>query len=242
MKIVHKVHKVLIVDDEAPARDFIAELVTLCLPNSEITKIGDSQSALPCLQQEHFDILFLDVCMPGMNGLEMLERVVKRPLTAIVSAHHEFDYASKGIDLGVMKYITKPLHEDKIQAVIREYFKRTKKATIEFKAPQGNILLEIDQILAVESFEHKKIKIFTPDLVISGVKCALNSLHELLPNNFQFIRRNCILNFHAISNYNLKSQEVDIICKNEKVTFKFSRENKKKMTDWVSHQSLVVSR
>jgi CheY-like chemotaxis protein len=45
-------HKILIVDDEKPARDFIAELVTSCLPDSEITKADHPQKAIACLQRE----------------------------------------------------------------------------------------------------------------------------------------------------------------------------------------------
>jgi len=53
-------HKVLIVDDERPARDYLSELVSSCLPDSKVTLAEDAEKALRCLQTENFDLLFVD--------------------------------------------------------------------------------------------------------------------------------------------------------------------------------------
>jgi len=56
-------HKILIVDDERPARDYISEiseLVSSCLPDSKVTLAEDAEKALRCLQTENFDLLFVD--------------------------------------------------------------------------------------------------------------------------------------------------------------------------------------
>ena len=204
-------HKILIVDDEKPAKDFIAELITSVLPDSEITKAGHPQKALTCLQREDFDILFLDVCMPGMTGLEMFEKVNlkgKRPFTVVISAHREFDYAVKAMELGVVQYITKPLYRDKIYEVIRRYLKVIKMETIELKIPAGISRLKIEQIHAVQTVDRSRVKIYTSDALVPFVSGTLRSLFPFLPAHFRYIRRDCILNCHAIADYNLKGNEV----------------------------------
>jgi len=226
-------HKILIVDDEKPAREFIAELVASYLPDSEIVKIDHPQKALACLLKEDFDMLFLDVCMPGMTGLEMLEIVSgkgKHPYTVIVSAHREFDYAVKGMELGVVQYITKPLYREKIHEAIRLYQRRVKKDIIEIRVPQGARRLEIERILAIQTVDRAKVKIYAEDAVIPFVTGTLSKLHEQLPAHFHYIRRNCILNYHAIADYNVKQNEVVIVCKNERIALKVSREKMKELS------------
>jgi len=229
-------YKILIVDDEKPAREFIAELVASYLPDSEIIKIDHPQKVLDSLQTEEFDILFLDVCMPGMTGLELLEnlrRKGKNPYTVLVSAYREFDYAVKGIELGVVQYLTKPLYREKVYETLRLFLNQMNMNTILLTVPQGILRVNIENILAIQTVDRTHVKIYTPDAVIPCVTGTLSKLQRLLPAHFHYIRRNSILNYHAIAASNLKWNEVVIHCKNEKVTFSVSRENMKELLNWL---------
>ena len=228
-------YRILIVDDEKPAREFIAELVASYLPDSEIIKTDHPQTALNLLLKEDFDLLFLDICMPEMTGLELLEtirRKGKNPYTVLVSAFREFDYAVKGIELGVVQYLTKPLYREKIYETIRMYLNQVTMNTLLFNTPKGYRRVKIEQILAIQTVDRTKVKIYTTDTVIPYAKGSLSKLHPLLPAHFQYIKRNCILNCHAIAEYNLKGHEVVINCQNEKMTFQVSRESMKELTTW----------
>ena len=228
-------HKILIVDDEKPAREFIAELLASYLPDSKIVKIDHPQTALERLQEEDFDILFLDICMPGMNGLDLLENIRKQgknPYTVLVSAYREFDYAIKGIELGVVQYLIKPLYQEKIYETIQLYLNHVDMSAILLNTPKGFHRVKTEQILAIERVDRTKVKVYTTDAVIPFAKGALVNLKEQLPAHFHYIRRNCILNYHAITEYHLKGQEVVIVCQNEKVTFQVSRENMKELSIW----------
>ena len=122
-------HKILIVDDEKSACQFIADLVSNYLPSAIITQINNPVTALTCLQNENFDMLFLDIQMPEMSGFELLERVKsfgKDPYTVIITAHRKFNYAVKGIELGVAEYITKPLYDEKIYEALQMYLQKIK--------------------------------------------------------------------------------------------------------------------
>jgi len=229
-------HSVLIVDDEAPAREFIADLVALYLPDSVITKIDNPQTALHCLREDDFDILFLDIFMTGMTGLELLKKLnlkEKYPYTVLVSAYREFDYAIKGIELGVMQYLTKPLHRKKVYETIRLYLKRMSTSTIEIVLPHTNRRLKIEQILAIQTADRSKVTIHTSDSIVRYVTGTLSKLQSLLPSHFRYIRRNCLLNYHAITDYNLKTREVVVVCNNENVTFNVSRDYLKELATWL---------
>ena len=232
-------YKILIVDDEKPAREFIAELVASYLPDSEIIKIDHPQTALDCLQKEDFDILFLDVCMPGMSGLELLENLHqkgKHPYTVLVSAYREFDYAVKGIELGVVQYLTKPLYREKVYETIQSFLNQVNMTTILLSLPQGYRRVKIENILAIQTVDRLRVKIYMPDAVIPYATGTLSKLQRLLPAHFHHIRRNCILNYHAIAEYHLKWNEVVIVCQNEKITFLVSRENMKELTTWIKER------
>ncbi|MDR2970879.1 MAG: LytTR family DNA-binding domain-containing protein [Bacteroidales bacterium] len=220
-------HKIIIVDDVKPARNFIAELVSFYIPNAKVTQIDHPQKALTRFQNEDYDMLFLDIRMPGMNGLELLEQIQllgRDPYTVIISAHSEFDYAVKGIELGVINYVVKPLHKEKIFEVIQNYLKKMETDVIELKIPYGIRRVKIAHILAVETIERGKVKLFTTTGTIPCAISTLSKLFEALPPQFQYIRRDCIVNRHTISGINHKSNEVIVRGKEEEFVFKASRE------------------
>ncbi|MCL2167585.1 MAG: response regulator [Lentimicrobiaceae bacterium] len=225
-------HKILIVDDEKPARDFISELVTSFIPNAKVTQIDHPKKAFDCVLKEDFDMLFLDICMPGMTGLELLEKIQragKDPYTVIISAHRDFDYAMKGIELGIVKYITKPLHKEKIFEAISLYLQKMQTDRLEIKIPKGTLRLNINHIVAIQSVERGKVKIYTSDMIIPYVLGKLSYFSALLPPHFIYIRRDCMVNLHAIKNYNAKAHEIVVHCENHEISFPVSRENMRKL-------------
>ena len=233
-------HKILIIDDEKPARDYIADLVAHYLDKAIIMQLENPQEALSLMQKENFDLLFLDVCMPEITGLELLEKIQttgKFPYTVIISAHREFDYAVKGIELKVVQYVTKPLHKEKIYEVIKLYLKQKQDKIIELKIPKGIYSLEYDSIIAIEIVERTKVKITTTKEVIPFVSGNLSKFSEILPSYFRYIRRDCMLNFNFIDNYNNKSKEIEIDTVVGKKTFDVSRENMKEVVKWVKELS-----
>ena len=225
-------YKILIVDDEKPARELIAGLVASCLPEAAIIKAGHPQQAFERLQTEDFDLLFLDICMPGMTGLNLLKKIRqngKQPYTVLVSAYRKFDYAVQGIELGVVQYLTKPLYRDKIFETIRQFLQHTDRNSLTVNMPQGMRRIRTEDILAIQTVDRARVKIFTSDGVIPFVTGTLVSLYPFLPACFHYIRRNCIVNEHAITYYNPKVQEVVIVCNNEQVRLRIGREKLKEL-------------
>ena len=246
-------HKILIVDDERPARDFITELVTSCLPDSKVVHAENPDKALAYIEAENFDLLFVDIEMPPpyMNGLELIEainRMGKYPFTVIISAHRTVDYTIRGYELGVARYIPKPLKEsseesehdtihhiskpiydDKIFEAIQSYLNKVKNETIELKIYSGFRRVAVNQIHAIETKNRRKVDIYTSDALWKAVTEPLSQLFNRLPSYFLYIRRNCVINTHAVKRYVPKSREVFVDCQNREYSFIVSRENMKKL-------------
>lgn len=70
-----RILNILVVDDEAVVRDFLSRFLSL-LP-IKVKVVEDGQKALEAVKEEVFDLLFLDIRMPGMNGLELFSRIKK---------------------------------------------------------------------------------------------------------------------------------------------------------------------
>lgn len=111
--------KVMIVDDERLVRD----LLKACIHWEEIGLkiIGESSNAVEGLElvdQLLPDMIFTDICMPIMDGLEFSKKVVeKHPQIKIIilTGHEEFEYAKKGIKVGIADFLLKPINDDEIK-------------------------------------------------------------------------------------------------------------------------------
>jgi two-component system response regulator AtoC len=110
---------ILIADDEPELRAGIRSQLT---PRGfHIAEAADGDSAWNQLQETAFDLVLLDVKMPGLNGLEVLQKIkASRPSTtvAIITAHANLRDAIKAIQDGAFDYIEKPLQPDKLDQLI----------------------------------------------------------------------------------------------------------------------------
>ena len=103
--------RVLIVDDEPPARRRLARLLASAGADV-IGEAGDIDDALAMIEQRDPDIVFLDVRMPGGDGTELAYRLGPRPVVVFTTAHAEF--AVDAFDAGATDYLLKPVALDKL--------------------------------------------------------------------------------------------------------------------------------
>jgi len=227
-------HHILIVDDERPARDLLAGLIAFYIPDSKVSQAESAYKALEMMQTENYDLLFVDISMPGMTGLDLLEEIHKRgkkPPAFIITAHQQYEYAVKGLRLGILDYIEKPLHKEKMREAVRLYLNKKNKDTIDLKIYAGVRRVPTGSVIAIEATGRGKVKVYTTDSVLPEVTGSLAQFYGSLPANFCYIRRDCIINLHEIVHYNLKSQarEVFVVCQGKEYPFVVSRKNVKEL-------------
>jgi len=111
---------VLAVDDEAPALDELAYLLSKHADIGKVLRAGDATSALRELNQRLIDAIFLDINMPGLSGIELagvLANFSHRPAIVFVTAHD--DKAVAAFDVGALDYLLKPIRQDRLDEAVR---------------------------------------------------------------------------------------------------------------------------
>src|SRR3954452_23379106 len=113
--------RVLFVDDEKPLQELMrSELPRL---GHEVTVCPDGRAALKALEKGGFDAAILDLRMPGMTGIEVLEHLKKvSPDTeaVVMTGHASMETAVEALRLGAFDYITKPCKLVDIEAMLRK--------------------------------------------------------------------------------------------------------------------------
>ena len=117
--------RILLVEDE----EHLAVGLAFNLRNAgyDVDVVGDGESALEVTQATVYDLLLLDVMLPGLSGLEVCEQLRKGGNTTpvlIVSARDRVGDAVKGLDAGADDYITKPFDLDMLLAKVRGALRR----------------------------------------------------------------------------------------------------------------------
>lgn len=118
--------KLLIVDDEAHIRMLIEQtLEDLEDEGVELLFADNGETALQIIQEEQPDLVFLDVMMPKMNGMEVCQKVKKELeltdvfIILLTAKGQEVD-RQKGLEMGADKYMTKPFDPDEMLSVAEE--------------------------------------------------------------------------------------------------------------------------
>jgi DNA-binding LytR/AlgR family response regulator len=111
---------VLAVDDEPPALDELAYLLNADDRVTHVHRAGDATEALRVLRDTEVDAVFLDIRMPGLDGMELariLRRFAQPPAIVFVTAYD--DGAVDAFDLGVTDYVRKPVRAERLAESLR---------------------------------------------------------------------------------------------------------------------------
>ncbi|HEX2914592.1 MAG TPA: LytTR family DNA-binding domain-containing protein [Chloroflexia bacterium] len=117
--------KTLVLDDERPALEELAFMLGQSGYCSRIVTSDNVLEALRFLQQEKYDLVFADVQMPGLNGLEfvqVLQKFAAPPRVIFVTAYE--DYAVKAFNLDAVDYLLKPVAQERLEQALERVARR----------------------------------------------------------------------------------------------------------------------
>lgn len=112
--------RILAVDDEPPALDELAFLLRADHRVGKVHTAGDATEALRALRDADFDAVFLDIRMPGLDGMELarvLSRFARPPVIVFITAYE--DAAADAFDLGAVDYVRKPVQPSRLAEALR---------------------------------------------------------------------------------------------------------------------------
>lgn len=207
----------LIVEDEPLAAKIIEDYVAQ-IPGLKIKGIcGDVFSANEKLHNDKIDIIFLDINLPKINGLEFLKTINNKYSIIITTAYHQ--YALEGFNLNVIDYLLKPIEFSRfLQAINKTFAQHPEKITKEtresserkfhfFVADKKRHKIYFDEILYVESLkDYVKIHTLAKSIV---TKFQIGEIEQLLEDqNFLRIHKSFIVNLDHLTAFNANEVEI----------------------------------
>ena len=212
---------ILVADDETPARQRIIDLLRRDSHVAAILEASNGVSAVELIQNRRPDLVFLDVQMPELNGLEVIAEVGadRMPLTVFVTAYDE--HAIRAFEANALDYLLKPFSDERFEMTMARVITRMDERSVrEFGqhilrmvsgAPVGNVPLDrlvvksrgITRFVRVPDIDWIEAAGVYANLHIGGkqllYRAPLNELAERLdPVRFVRIHRSAIVNIESI--------------------------------------------
>ncbi|QCK13823.1 LytR/AlgR family response regulator transcription factor [Mangrovivirga cuniculi] len=244
--------KVIIADDEPNARDYLNRLLK---EESDVKVIGECRNGaevIDMIKNENDPvILFLDIQMPGINGIDVARKIEKKNIYIIFTTAYD-EYAIDAFEVNAYDYLLKPFDDSRLRKALNKAFSRIQndlQAELsnkllnvydEFKKNQSDLLTEIiikekglerrinvEDILYFES-ESVYVRIITKDKS-DLYRTPMNNLENNLPAFFIRIHRAYIINLNKVSEYKYMNNNC----------FQFKMNNGVCITSSRSYKSLI---
>lgn len=205
------IYRCLIIDDESPAHRALASHISKFDFLEHTASAFSGKQALQMLNEFQYDVIFLDINMPVISGVDLMELQPNRPLTIVTTAYS--DYALTAFKYQAIDYLLKPISlEDFTRAIekLKVYYagyelskeKPVETKSLSFKINGDNHSFALDTIICIESFGHY-LKLHLEDnktpVVIYGT--LLNLLSEIEDPDFIRVHRSFIVNTKKIKLY-----------------------------------------
>ncbi len=228
--------KAIIIDDELHSRETTTMMLTAIDNNIEvIAEIDNAVDGAKSINDHNPDIVFLDIQMPIMNGIEMLDYIPKYKGEIIfITAHNQ--YAIEAFKKGAIHYILKPIDPDDLEVAIN----RVKDAIVNHKqksdgnwlslsTQEGWIVIKKSNILRCESYKN-----YTTIVTAKASHTISKTLKEveatLSPNQFYRVHNSHVINIEAVDKV-LKTDGGNVLLTNSDL-IPISKGKKKEFFEW----------
>lgn len=208
-----KKYTCLIVDDERLAQELLENYIQKVPSLTHVASCSSALEAMQYLAQNKVDILFLDIQMPDLTGIEFLRTVKDVPATILTTAYSE--YALEGYELSVIDYLLKPIEFNRFLQAVNKVFQQnniapstippvvsptaTPSAPTYFfiKTDSKIVKIAFDKVLYIEALQ-KYIRIHTVNKRVVSL-FSMSKIQELLPvDRFFRTHRSFIINMDKI--------------------------------------------
>jgi DNA-binding LytR/AlgR family response regulator len=197
----------MIVDDEPLAQTVIQRYIEQTAGLQLVEKCANAIEAFNALQKHQVDLMFLDIKMPVISGVELLRKLKHKPAVIFTTGFTEF--AMEGYELEVVDYLLKPVTFQRFNKALAKYLKQTGSAAIEqnnhiyIKVSGKLVKVPLAEILYAESLKDYMKIVTIKDRLITHL--TMKSLVKLLPAaNFIRIHRSFIVNINLADSISRK--------------------------------------
>jgi two-component system response regulator AlgR len=213
---------VLIVDDEAPARSRLKELLQDCAVSQPLELAGEAANgneALEFLAQNTVDVVLLDIRMPGMDGIEAaqhMQRLPHPPAVIFVTAYD--NHAIQAFEVNAIDYLLKPVRAERLLAALLKAKALVAGSVVALRslAPQGRAHLSVYERGRVVLVPVEKIVYLRAELKYVTLRTAereylveesLSHLEQEFGPRFVRIHRNCLVARAYVEGFERQAQD-----------------------------------
>jgi two-component system LytT family response regulator len=153
------------IDDEPLALELLEDNISKVPYLELVASFDNALDALKFLQGQSVDLIFLDIQMPGLTGLQFIKSITHNPMFILITAYEK--YALEGFELNVLDYLVKPVSLDR-------FFKACNKAQEQYQLKQnskelGAVASQLDYIFVNVDYSLLKV-VFADIMLIEGLK------------------------------------------------------------------------
>ncbi len=201
--------KCIIVEDEPLAIDILKEYILQVPHLSLVAAVDNAFGAIELLRSTEVDLMFLDIELPRLNGLDFLKSLSHPPKVIITTAYHQ--YAVQGYEHRVVDYLLKPFAFNRFLSAINKIPTPsnatpggTSAPAMErpfrfFTAERKKVKVYLDDIIFIESLkEYVKIVTSTQKLIVN---VQIGNITKTLPGNFIRIHRSFVVSLPKVESY-----------------------------------------
>ena len=210
-----KTYKCFILDDEPLALNVIEQHLSRFNQFMVCGKSTDPIESIALIKQLQPDLLFLDIQMPEITGLELIETIQQKPQVIITTAYRE--YAVEGFDMHVLDYLVKPIPFKRFAKAIDKFLELKSSNTLSpnasdadyifVRADRKSIKIALDDILYIEGVKDY-VKIVTPQQRILTKVSIGHFMKELPEERFMQVHKSFIVAKNKISAYTAHDVEI----------------------------------
>ncbi|MEL6945934.1 MAG: LytTR family DNA-binding domain-containing protein, partial [Bacteroidota bacterium] len=193
---------IIIVDDEPIARQIIQQYAVDDTRLEISASCKNALEVIKFLQHNTVDLIFLDINMPKLTGLDMMRTLQNPPMVIFTTAYRE--YAVEGFELAAIDYLVKPFSLPRfLQAINRAVEKKTINISVEstnfffIKADGKNIKVHYDDIIYIEAMS-EYIRIHTHTQKITTLQSLRNMESKLPAEKFLRVHRSYLVSLDKI--------------------------------------------
>ncbi len=183
---------VLIVDDEAPARQRLQRLISSIDILHAIGEAENAEFAIQQIQEQQPDLVFLDISMPSMNGIQLANWLSEQyPAVKIIFTTAYDEYALEAFDVNATDYLLKPIRRERLQKAVQKLIPAST-TFYSIKDGQSTYRLNIQEIIWLHA-DQKYTEIHTKEKTYL-TNDSLKDFEQAYPNTFLRIHRSSLIN------------------------------------------------
>ncbi len=241
--------KILIVDDELLSRKKINRFIEQRPEKFEVLEASNGIEALNMIESQQPDIVFLDIEMPEMNGMDLIQSL-GRPKFQLIFQTAYSEFAVQAFEKNALDYLLKPFNQERFDSALNkalqnlatgseissvvQHFNQEKVylSKVVVKRGMKNTLIPVEEVLWFKSENHYSY-VCTKDFEYIYSEPLKELIEKLNPNDFAQVHRNAIVNKRAVKDI-IQGDNMKLILVNG-AEVPVSRSNKKIIKETLLH-------